>query len=61
MADRVQPGGQFLPPSLGGGIKGAKSPELAEGSGFCHPELAKDLVSYDLNLRKKSRIPGPRA
>jgi len=35
---------QFLSPSMGGGIKGAKSPELAEGSGSCHPELAKDLV-----------------
>jgi len=31
-------------PSIGGGIKRAKSPELAEGSGSRHPEPAKDLV-----------------
>jgi len=34
-----------LPDTLqGGGIKMAKSPELAEGSGSFHPEPAKDLV-----------------
>jgi len=41
-------------PSMGWGIKGAKSPELAEGSGSCHPELAKDLVFNYSIIRKTS-------